>query len=146
MQRAEFFRRFWSHLLELPESKIPIHLRAKPSNRSYMSLGYNSYLAFYYAVKRGEGRADIYINYPNPSKNEQIFNALFSHKEEIEGLFNAKLNWQLLKDKTPCRIGYEIEIGDFENNEATCKAIQIKMIDAMIRLEKSLSPFISKLS
>jgi hypothetical protein len=82
MQKAVLFRKFWSNLLELPESKIPIHARAKPSDRSYLSLRYNNYLAYYYAIKRGEGRADIYINHPDPSKNEQIFNSLLSHKDE----------------------------------------------------------------
>jgi hypothetical protein len=55
------------------------------------------------------------------------------------------LNWQLLKDNTPCRIGYDMKIGDFENDEATWKTIQTKMIDAMIRLENAISPFVAKL-
>ncbi len=90
--------------------------------------------------------AELYINHPNnKSKNKQIFNALFSHKDEINAAFDAPLVWNPLDNKVPCRIGYEMEIGDYENDEANWQTIQTSMIDAMMRLEKTLSSFIAKL-
>lgn len=58
----------------------------------------------------------------------------------------SPLSWERLDGKRACRIKKQINIGGYRNDEADWEKIQIQMIEAMIKLEKALKPFINKLS
>jgi hypothetical protein len=53
--------------------------------------------------------------------------------------------WQRLETKRACRIAYEFSLGGYKDDEASWQPIQIAMIDALVRLERALSPFIATL-
>ena len=55
------------------------------------------------------------------------------------------LSWRRLDDKQACRIAYTVTGGGWKSDESKWPAIQDAMIDAMIRLEKALTPHLAKL-
>lgn len=144
-ERRPLFR-FWESLLALGEGKTALHSKMSPSERGYIGarIGING-LGFWYNALQHTSRVELYINRPNALDNEQLFDELVSHKEEIETGFGEPLTWQRLDGKHSCRIAHDITVGGYRDDEANWKAIHSAMIDAMVRLEKALSPFIAKL-
>ena len=102
-------------------------------------------LGFYYALFKHGSRVELYIDRNDAAINKRIFDDLASHKGEIEAAFGEPLSWQRLESKRGCRIAYEMTLGGYKDDEAKWQTIQTAMIDAMVRLEKALSPFIAKL-
>ena len=66
-------------------------------------------------------------------------------QNEIEAVFGEPLLWQRLDEKQASRIAYEINVGGYKDDEANWQPIQNAMIDAMVRLEQALAPFIARL-
>ena len=77
-------------------------------------------------------------------ENKKIFDEFYVHKDEIEKTFGDKLSWERLDNKRACRIAKSITVGGYRDPEKWDSTIDA-MIDAMIRLEKTLSPIISKM-
>lgn len=137
--------RFWQGLLKLAEGHR-LTARMTISQRPYIGIGSDiKGVSFYYVVSRHGSRCELYFN-STAENNKRIFDELFSHKEEIENIFGEPLSWQRLDDKRASRIAYEMNNGGYNDDESTWEMIQRAMIDAMIRLERALSPFIAKLS
>jgi hypothetical protein len=147
-ERAERFplRKFWESLLALGEGRATLHAKMSPSEGSYIGTSAGvSGLNFFYVVGKHDSRVEVYIDRGDVTVNKRIFDELHSHKDEIEAAFGGPLLWQRLETKRACRIAYEMTIGG-KDDEANWQAIQITMVDAMIRFEKALSPFIAKLT
>ena len=96
-------------------------------------------------VARHSSRVELYIDRGDVTINKRIFDELLSHKDEIEVVFGEPLSWQRLETRRACRIAYEFTLGGYKDDEANWQPIQIAMIDAMVRLEKALSPYVAKL-
>lgn len=138
--------RFWESLLALGEGRTALHSKMSPSERPY--IGANSSingLGFWYNILQHNGRVELYINRSNASVNKRMFDELLAHKEEIENAFGEPLFWQRLDGKQPCRVSYEITVGGYKDDESSWPPIQNAMIEAMVRLENALSPFIANL-
>lgn len=56
------------------------------------------------------------------------------------------LSWQRLDKRRACRIAYEMKSGGYKDDETNWQTTQILMIDAMVRLENALLPFIANLT
>ena len=74
-------------------------------------------------------------------ENRAIFDEFVSRKTEIEQVFGEKLIWESLEGKRACRIKKDIEADSYMDEE-NWQTMQESMIDAMVRLEKALRPFI----
>src|SRR5262249_60012570 len=94
-----------------------------------------------------EGRVELYIDRGagKAAENKELFERINQHKEEIERAFGGPLSWQRLDNKQGCRIAYPIKVGGYRSDESRWPAIQDAMIDAMIRLEKALTPHLARL-
>lgn len=136
--------RFWEGLLRLGEGKTSLHSKMSPSEHGYMGASVKG-LGFYYSLSRHASRVELYIDRYDAAVNKEIFDGLASHKDEIEAAFGEPLSWQRLETKRACRIAYEMTLGGYKDDEANWQAIQTAMIDAMVRLEKALLPFVSSL-
>jgi hypothetical protein len=73
-----------------------------------------------------------------------IFDALHEHEDEIEVAYFGKLSWEPLEGKRGCRIAQGMTLGGYRDEEKWGE-VQDAMIDSMIRLGRSLRPFVSKL-
>ena len=136
--------RFWQKLLALGEGKTPLHNKMSVSGKPFIGarIGIRG-LTFYYVVSRNGSRSELYIDGGGVDANKQVFDKLHLHKEEIESVFGEPLSWQRLDEKRACRIACVMTNGGYTSDESEWAVIQTAMIDAMIRLEKALSPFLN---
>ena len=99
----EFFQGLINELSGRRFSKPP-----KAGPRYWCTFRPENSTAFSYAVvfvRRGrQARTEIYIDSPDRNRNKQIFDALYSEKEEIESALNTELSWERLDDRRACRV------------------------------------------
>lgn len=136
--------RFWQNLLAIGEGKTPLHNKMSVLEKPFIGArtGIRG-LTFYYVVSKHGSRSELYIDGGGAETNKQVFDNLHSHKEEIERIFGEPLSWQRLDDKRACRIACEMTNGGYRSEESEWNKIQTEMIDAMVRLEKTISPFLN---
>jgi hypothetical protein len=70
---------------------------------------------------------------------------LAANKNAIEETFGESLDWQLLEDKRACRICNKITLGGYRDDEEQWPKVQEAMVDAMMRLDKALRPYINNI-
>jgi hypothetical protein len=146
-ERYKIRRQFWKELLEKAKQKTKLHSQISPGPYGWLGTGAGmSGLAYNYSVTKHEGQVELYIDRGKDmdSENKLIFDKLFAHKEDIEKVFGESLNWERLEERRASRISKKITIGGYRD-EDKWPAIHEAMIDAMIRLEKSMNPYILKL-
>lgn len=135
--------KFWQTLLALGEGKTLLHNKMSVGEKPFIGArtGVRG-LTFYYVVSKFGSRSELYIDGGGAEANKQVFDKLHSNKEEIERIFGEPLSWQRLDEKRACRIAYVMTNGGYKSDESEWHKIQTEMIEAMVRLEKALSPFI----
>jgi len=139
--------RFWEQLLERARERTKLHASISPTHHSWIGTGAGrSGLAFNYVARQQETYVELYIDRGKDSEkeNKTIFDQLMEHKKAIEAEFGGPLEWQRLEGRRACRIRKTISIGGYLDEDKWPK-IHEAMIDAMIRLEKALKPYIRKL-
>jgi hypothetical protein len=146
--RHDLRKKFWQGLLSRPKLKGTRHADLSPTESGWISAGTGVRgLPLVYVVHQEEARVELYIDRgaDQAAANKDIFDRLHAQKSEIEGSFGGELSWQRLNDKRACRIAYTVPVGGYRSDESSWPAIQDAMIDAMIRLEKALSPHLARL-
>ena len=146
-ERHHLRKEFWSSLLESAKEKTSLHSNVSPNIYSWIGAGAGKAgVSFNYIVTNDYVASEIYLdrgkNYP--TLNKERFDQLYKHKDEIEKLFGGKLLWERLDKRRASRIVLRFKGYGLRNKEQWPEA-QDKMIDAMIRMEKSFRPFIEKL-
>jgi hypothetical protein len=136
--------RFWESLIASDNGRTVIGAKVKPTERPSLSLGYRNGIAYFYVIKGSHSHVALYIARYTEFENKQIFDYLYSHKDEIERSFGASFVWQRLDGKVPCRIRFEMYIGEFAQREANWQEIQNKMIDTMIRFQNVFSSHLER--
>ncbi len=139
---------FWKQLLERATQHSPRHPHARisPSKDHWISTGAGkSGLSWGYVILRDHARVELYIDTPDTERNKAIFDTLVQHKETIENTFGAPLEWQRLENKRASRIcAYIRDHGGLRDRECWDELHEL-MIDAMLRLEKAIKPYIRQL-
>ncbi len=146
-ERFSIRHNFWAKLLEKAKSKTKLHETISPSQHGWIGTGAGkSGLNYNYVITQHEGKVELYIDRGKESEteNKKIFDDLYKHKDEIEKTFGHELSWERLDNKRACRIAKSITVGGYRDPEKWDNIID-NMIDYMIRLEKALSPIISKM-
>ncbi len=140
-------QRFWSELLKCARDKTKLHSERSPGRANSIATGAGkSGLIWVYVIRKHETFVQLYIDRGKDAEEENtaIFDQLFSHKQEVEDAFGAELVWQRLDGRRACRVRKDIRIGGY-NDESKWPEIQESMIDAMIRLERALGPYVNDL-
>jgi uncharacterized protein DUF4268 len=148
--RAERFhirKRFWTELLDRAKDRTKLH--AGISTREYHWLGVSAGsrgLNFNYTITQHGSTVELYIDRGRGAEDENmtILQSLQAHREDIESAYGASLSWEPLEGKRACRIADRFEIGGYRD-EAKWPTVEETMVDAMIRLESALRPFIAEL-
>jgi hypothetical protein len=146
--RHDLRKKFWQSLFGRPKMKGTRHAGLTPGEHSWIGAGSGVRgLPFSYVIGQNEGKVELYIDRgPGHTRtNKRIIKRLHRRKEEIEKTFGGSLSWQPLKGKRACRIAYTVTAGGYRTDQAKWPDIQDAMIDAMIRLEKTLAPYLAKL-
>ena len=103
-------------------------------------------MTFNYVARQHEAYVELYIDRGKESEeeNKTIFDQLMRYKESIEAEFGGPLEWQRLEGRRACRIRKTISVGGYLD-EDKWPEVHESMVDAMVRLEKALKPYIQKL-
>lgn len=140
-------RNYWSRLLDLAKTRSKLHANISPSTGNYVGTGAGiSGLGLTYVSTYKDSSVELYIDRGQDADEEnlKIFDSLQKHQQEIEKAFGSELSWQRLEQRRACRIRYTIP-GGYEDEEDKWSAIHTSLVDAMIRLEKSLRPHLKQL-
>jgi len=148
-EREKLRYRFWESLLERANKKTNLHNRISPSHDSWINTGAGvSGFSYSYVIRKDDCQVELYIDKGkgNEEENQKIFDFFYSNKEQIENAFGDSIDWESLEGRRASRIAKYMEIGGYRNLEDDWVEIHDKMIDAMIRLEKVLDPYIKQLN
>lgn len=120
-----------------------------PSRRIGCSLAAGagrSGLRYKFTVTQHSASAEFYIDWGKDSgtQNEDIFDQLAAHKEQVDASFGEPLNWERLDGSQHCKIRKQVDLGGYLD-EDKWPQIHETMVDSVIGLEKSLGPYIDKL-
>jgi len=140
-ERHSIRQRFWAGLLERAQARTSLHASISPRDQGWAATGAGKTgLSFSYFSRQHDSQAELYIYAGKESRdrNKAIFDELIAQREKVESLFGGPLKWQRLDRKCACRIRKVIDAGGYRDPEEDWPRIQDAMIDAMIRLEKSL--------
>jgi len=147
-ERYQIRKRFWTALLDKAKQKTKLHTSISPGQHNWLGTGagLQSGVNLNYSVRKHDAQVEFYIDADRDTGegNKYIFHQLAQHKEEIEKEFAGPLVWEALEGKRAYRISKRIETAGWMDEEEWPKAHE-EMIDAMIRLEKSLRPFLKNI-
>ena len=146
-ERYHVRKRFWAELLDHARSRTPLHSAVSPGEYSWVGAGAGTRgLSFNYGVTQHGTSAELYIDRGRGSEgeNEQIFDALAAHREAVEEAYGEALSWERLDGRRACRIAHRLDIGGYRD-EASWPEISERTVDAMIRLEQALRPWLNQL-
>jgi hypothetical protein len=103
-------------------------------------------LSLSYVMREEESQVELYIDLGAGSdeQNLELFKQLEAHRSAIESAFGGELDWQELTNRRACRIRKVIE-GGYRSPQADWPKIHEALVDSMIRLDKSIRPFVQKL-
>ena len=146
-ERYVIREKFWSQLLDRAKQKTKLHAGISPGKYNWIgtSAGLPPGLNLNYAVRRHDAQAELYIHRDQDTGegNKEILQQLLKNRENIEEQFGEELEWESLEEKRACRIKKTISEGGWQD-EGSWADVHEKMIDAMIRLEKALRPYLEK--
>lgn len=146
IQRRHIVRKkFWTALIEKSKGKTSLFAERKPGIDSWIGIGAGkSGVTYNYVILLKRANIELYIDTGDQITNKTYFDKLVAKKEDIEKSFGGPLEWQRMDDKRASRIRYIIEgYGLYDENHWA--DLHEKMINAMIRLERSLKPYIRNL-
>lgn len=144
-KRHELRLRFWEQLLELARKKgLPFHANRSPSTSNWIGgkTGIAGYRWNYVIWMDDAGAVELDIDTGDKRKNKRLFDALRSHKAEIEDAFGAPLDWQRLDEARRSGVRYVVREGGLTTPEDRWPRIQAAMVDAMARMAKVLQPYL----
>lgn len=145
-ERHDVRLRFWTELLAKARTRTHLHNALSPVTENWISTGAGkSGLAYNYVIRQHRSNVELYIDRGVENSNKRIFETLHERRPEIESAFGRAIDWQPLEGKRACRIASYVEGGGYLDEE-NWPQIQDELIDAMIRLEGALRPFVSTLA
>jgi len=148
---SRFFERreWWTALLERAKKVTSLHAHISPAQAHWISTSAGTRgLGWNYVVWQTESAAELYIDRGQDlgAENKRLYEELLSHRDDVESAFGDELEWQRLEGKRACRIRFKVEGGGYRSPQEDWPTIQDKTIDAMVRLEKALGPYVSQLN
>lgn len=135
-RRSRFLRELWNTGLKITR----LHENQRPvMQHSSISVRVRTGLSFTYIIRRADSRVEFSAEFNE--RTEMVFHEIRAQRLEIEQAYGRPLHWQERRERKILRVQEIIE-GGFLSPEASWPAIQEKLIDAMIRLEKAFRPFL----
>jgi hypothetical protein len=138
--------RFWAQLLDKAQEKTLLHADVPPKRGNWLIVSTGAPgLTYGYVVLKDDARVELYIDHiAGVTENKAIFDALAAEREAIEAAFGGSLDWQRRDNATISKIQKYIGVGGYAD-ESKWETVQEALIEAMIRLDKALRPYLSKL-
>jgi hypothetical protein len=142
----EIVREFLHSLLDRASLRTHLHAKTRVGRNNYVSASAGKRgITYHYVAVMDRGNVDLYIDSNDKDWNKSVFKTLFSQRQEIERGFGQELEWQLLPDNRASRVRYTIYGYDLRIRDQW-EGFQDQLIDAMIKLDKVIRPFIQTYS
>jgi len=135
---------FWQSLLERSSGRTELFANVSASEDSWITAGSGiSGLHYLYMITQHASSIRFVIE-GSKATNKARFDWLYDRREKLEQAFGKSLIWQRCDDLKQSRFLVELE-GGYRDDPEQWPAIQDRMIEAMIRLEKAVAPLIPQL-
>ena len=138
--------KFWQGLLAYAAAKTKLFANISPQKRAWIrASGGISNVTYQYLILKAKAFTVLYFMSGDAELNLKYFKFLEQHKGEIEEKFGEPLEWDAMAGRTACKIRKLVSNSGFGDPEENWDKIYESLVEAMIRLEKTFSPFIKKL-
>ncbi len=145
IELRQTMRQFWSSLLAKANQRTTLHQHAEPGNGNWLSAPSRIRgVLINYIARAGDARVELYINVNDYALNRQIFDQIYAHKSEIEAAFGNELEWDKREGRQTCKVEYPLSVGGYRDHDRWDTTHQA-MIDAMVRFERALRPFLDEI-
>jgi hypothetical protein len=140
VERHDLRYRFWEQLLSRAKGRTQLHANRSPSKDTWISggIGRTGFLISY-GLRQEDNSVYLWI-----SNDKGAFDALRAQQNTIEAEFGAPLVWFEQEGVQGRGITFHQE-GGYRLPPEEWPAIQDRMIDAMIRLDRALRPRVQAL-
>lgn len=147
-ERYAIRNRWWTDLIERSSQRTRLHAHITPGEYSWIgvSAGYPG-INYNYTVTQAGRTVEVYIDRGRGAEDENkaLFDQLMQQRTQIEEAFGQELAWEALDGKRACRIRYGLSDGGYRTSEETWPTLHDSQVDAMVRLEKAMKPFVRAL-
>jgi hypothetical protein len=138
--RQEIFRRFWAQFIERSRRTTQLFANRSTSSDHWLSAGIGrSGFGLNVSLTEDRARAELYFRLGKDSdeKSKAAFAELRTQSGAIEQAFGGPLDWQELPGRLGCRICHDLP-GGWKTPEGEWPALQDRLIEAVVRLERAL--------
>jgi hypothetical protein len=147
-ERYAIRNNWWTALIARSGQRTRLHKHITPGDYSWIgvSAGYAG-INYNYTVTQTGRTAELYIDRGRGAEedNHAIYQQLSQHRDEIEAVFGGPLSWEALEGKRACRIRFALADGGYRSPDEQWPMLHDTQIDAMVRLEKAMKPFVQNL-
>ncbi|HEY5883211.1 MAG TPA: DUF4268 domain-containing protein [Pyrinomonadaceae bacterium] len=138
-------RKFWQGLLAIAAQKSKLHANISPTDYHWVGAGAGvGGVSYNYLIRKHAGTVELALARKDQAANKKMFDELVAHKGEIDQVFGESLKWERLDTQLGSKLAYDIELGGYLD-ESNWPAIHLTMVEAMVRLERAVNPFLTKL-
>jgi frataxin-like iron-binding protein CyaY len=142
-ERHVIRKQFWEELLERAAKRTSLHAGISASTDNHISTGAGmAYANLTYVIRKHDANVELWLN---GTKDEcrQLYDRLNEKKNDIEKVFGGPLTWDRVEGRQGIKIKSDVLVGGYRDKEKWPE-IHDAMIDAMVRLEKAIKPYLSK--
>lgn len=143
--KEEAYRTFFQQLIDVlrTEHKFTAAKIAQPQSWYTFPSGLSKLVYAASFVKGGKVRTELYIDTGDGSRNKAIFDALTSHREEIEGTFGEKLEWERMETKQASRVA-AYRPGSIDLTDDQLEVLRKGMVERLLRLKSAFTPWLAQ--
>ena len=137
-ERHKVRLKFWRRLLDKMNSRSDLYKNVNPTKDNWLNCGSGySDIKYEFIITGKNARIGLYIDKGNQNINNEIFDNLYSMKDEIENKFQHELMWLRLDDKKACKISYSLENVNVFSEEYWDKMVDF-MVENMINFNMAI--------
>jgi Domain of unknown function (DUF4268) len=146
VERHDLREEFWASLLERALEHTTLHSTVSPAKETWLQAGSGrSGIHFTYYLRRKDTGVALVFESDDLERNHAWFEACLTKRVEIEAAFGEPLEWDRAETRKSCRVGVALDGGGYRSDRDEWPAIQARMVDAMVRLERVLKPWVESL-
>lgn len=139
--------KFFEQLLDRCRQKTNLFSNVSPvGNKNFINAGAGkSGLIWSIGGTEKDARVDFGFNASAAEVNQKRFEAMRTHKDEIEKIFGEPLTWDFKDDRTSQHVKSRCPIGGLLEEEAKWQSIQDDLVDRLTRMENSFRSIIKQI-
>ena len=137
-RRRRFLAQLWQTGLKITR----LHENQRPTTQySSIVVRLRPGISLSYIIRKADSRVELHVQ--RSERTEGVFHYLLTHRAEIEQAYGRPLKWRERRERRFLRLQEIIE-GGYLSPEESWPSIQEKLVDAMIRLDKAIRPFLQQ--